>query len=106
MLSEVIVVKDSSKKNPGASTKAKIAFGKAEFETFFYKLCAPDLCNSEKQSIMAHFMINTNGRPVDVVIEECSCDDLRTEFLRLLKISPVWTYTDQQIKMKLTVNEK
>lgn len=106
MLSEVIVVKDSSKKNPGASTKAKVAFGKAEFETFFYKLCAPDLCNSEKQSITAHFMINTIGRPVDVVIEECSCDDLRTEFFRLLKISPVWTYTDQQIKMKLTVNEK
>lgn len=106
MLSEVIVVKDSSKKNAGANTKTNVAFGKAEFEIYFYKLCAPDLCNSEKQSITAHFMINTNGRPVEVVVDECICDDLRTEFLRLLKISPVWTYTDQPIKMKLTVNEK
>lgn len=105
MHSEVAEIRSSSKNKSGDTAPTKVSIGKVEFEAFFYKLCAPDLCNSAKQSITAHFMINTAGRPVDVVIEDCSCYDLRTEFVRLLKISPVWRYTDQPIKIKLTVND-
>jgi hypothetical protein len=78
------------------------SFKKHNFKKFFNGKAEKGICGEEKSIVHVEFVINRYGRPEDIVVTDCSCDDAKDEVIRLLKNSPRWTYKEgKKVSMKL-----
>ncbi|MDD3078131.1 MAG: carboxypeptidase-like regulatory domain-containing protein [Paludibacter sp.] len=112
-LNEVIIVnKKVSPGNIDSALTGNVAgvaagsykFGEKEFKKYFNEHRLKYLCDGEKSTLKVKFRIDESGKPVDVQIIKCNCEELEEEFLRLIKKSPVWSKTDRTVKLTVRIN--
>ena len=79
------------------------AFGENEFKKYFEKNRNQNICDNKTNSLSAVFYVDLTGKPINIKINTCSCEDLENEFLRLINTSPVWTKVNRNVYMSIRI---
>jgi hypothetical protein len=79
------------------------SFGEREFRKYFEKNRKTDICANGEFSLKARFRINESGKPANIEILNSDCDELKSEFLRLIEQSPLWTRKNREVNITLRI---
>jgi len=85
----------------GVGTKMKNEFGEKEFRKYFNDNRLRYLCDGKEATVRAMFEIDPSGKPINIRIIKCDCEELEAEFLRLISSSPLWTKTGEKVTLKI-----
>ncbi len=108
-LNEVVVigygtVKKSSMTGAVSSTRSSNQiFGESEFKKYFDKNRSKNICTDVKASIRIEFRIDDNGKPVDLKVKKCNCQELENEFNRIVNMSPKWTRKGRTVHLTIVL---
>jgi hypothetical protein len=77
-------------------------FGKRQFKAFFLSKVKKNVCGETKASVEVAFTLNADQYPSSFRIPKSSCDEAKSEVIRILSYSPRWTEkAGEQLRMKL-----
>ncbi len=79
------------------------SFGEREFRKYFEKNRKTGICANGEFSLKARFRINESGKPANIEILNSDCDELKSEFLRLIEQSPLWTRKNREVNITLRI---
>lgn len=77
-------------------------FEQEEFRQFILKNLKENICDGNSYTLRASFKTDKNGNPYDVKIISSTCSEFEQEFLRIIKLSPVWTSVNKKIIFTIT----
>ena len=81
----------------------KTTFGEREFRKYFEENRRTGICASGEFTLKARFRIDESGKPTNIEILNSDCDELRSEFLRLMEQSPLWTPKNREVSITLKI---
>ncbi|HRZ98752.1 MAG TPA: carboxypeptidase-like regulatory domain-containing protein [Paludibacter sp.] len=116
-LNEVVVVGYGKQKNTinNQSNKANVVYGRAagvdvkqisdkentfgeyEFKKYFENHRNQSICGNKPNTLTAVFFVDVMGKPTNIKVTACSCNELENEFMRLISISPAWSKVNKNV---------
>jgi len=77
-------------------------FEQEEFKQFILKNLKENICEGNIYTLTASFKTDKTGKPYDVKIIHSNCSEFDQEFLRIIKLSPEWTFVNKKIIFTIT----
>lgn len=81
----------------------KTTFGEREFRKYFEENRRTGICASGEFSLKARFRIDESGKAANIEVISSDCDELKSEFLRLMEQSPLWTPKNREVSITLKI---
>ena len=81
----------------------KTTFGEREFRKYFEENRRTGICASGEFTLKARFRIDESGKAANIEVIGSDCDELRSEFLRLMEQSPLWTPKNREVSITLKI---
>ena len=81
----------------------KTTFGEREFRKYFEENRRTGICASGEFTLKARFRIDESGKAANIEVISSDCDELKSEFLRLMEQSPLWTPKNREVSITLKI---
>lgn len=81
----------------------KQSFGEKEFRKYFDQNRKTDICGTSEFRLKAQFRIDHEGKPTEIEVLSSDCDELKSEFLRLMEQSPLWSGKNRKVSITLRI---
>lgn len=81
----------------------KTTFGEREFRKYFEENRRTGICASGEFTLKARFLIDESGKAANIEVISSDCDELKSEFLRLMEQSPLWTPKNREVSITLKI---
>lgn len=81
----------------------KTSFGEREFRKYFEENRKTGICASGDFTLKARFRIDESGKTANIEVISSDCDELKSEFLRLMEQSPLWTPKNREVSITLKI---
>lgn len=81
----------------------KTTFGEREFRKYFEENRRTGICASGEFTLKARFRIDESGKAVNIEVISSDCDELKSEFLRLMEQSPLWRPKNREVSITLKI---
>ena len=86
------------------SNSKKTSFGEREFRKYFEENRKTDICANGEFTLKARFRIDESGKATNIEVISSDCDELKSEFLRLMEQSPLWTRKNREVNITLKID--
>lgn len=81
----------------------KTTFGEREFRKYFEENRRTGICASGEFTLKARFRIDESGKAANIEVISSDCDELKSEFLRLMEQSPLWRPKNREVSITLKI---
>lgn len=81
----------------------KTTFGEREFRKYFEENRRTGICASGEFTLKARFRIDESGKAANIEVISSDCDELKSEFLRLMEQSPLWRPKNREVSIALKI---
>jgi len=81
----------------------EVSFGEREFRKYFEENRRTGICASGEFTLKARFRIDESGKAANIEVISSDCDELKSEFLRLMEQSPLWRPKNREVSITLKI---